>query len=59
LRVLNPGSLRPAELNAKKALEAAGIDFNIEGGFRRPNPARLATMPSDPDIGILITTKLN
>ena len=59
LRVLNPGSLRPAELNAKKALEAAGIEFNIEGGFRPPNPARLATMPPDPDVGILITTKLN
>ena len=59
LRVLNPGSLRPAELNAKKALEAAGIEFNIEGGFRPPNPARLAIMPPDPDVGILITTKLN
>jgi hypothetical protein len=30
-----------------------------EGGFRQPNPARLATMPPDPDVGILITTKLN
>jgi hypothetical protein len=54
LRVANPAALRPAELATKTALEAAGIAFDIQQETIPPWP-----ISSQPDVGLLITTKLN
>jgi len=65
LRVTNPAALQPIELAVKRALEAAAIAFDIQQENRPPRPnlpsslAGLATFPPQPDVGLLITTKLN
>jgi hypothetical protein len=62
LRVTNPAAMQPIELAAKRALDAAGIAFDIQQENRapRPNaPLGFPALPPQPDVGLLITTKLN
>jgi hypothetical protein len=64
LRVRNPAALTTAELVVKRALEAAEIGFDIQKELRpsRPNPTNptgAPTMPPEPDVSILLTTKLD
>jgi len=62
LRVANPVAMQPIELAAKNALSAAGIAFDVQQQNRPPRPilpSGVSVMPPQPDVGLLITTKLN
>lgn len=66
LQVLNPSALRPIEMTVARALEAAGVSFDVQTGLRRspPRPSvpeGFPTIPQepDPDVGLLISTRLN
>lgn len=65
LQVQNVRDLRPSELLVKRALENAGIDFDLQPNLHRPPtrppmPEGLAPIPEEigPDVGILVTTRL-
>ena len=65
LRVLNPAALSQIESTVARALEAAGVAFDIQKGRPppgpRPNtPEGFPTIPfeSYPDVSLLISTKL-
>ena len=51
LLVADSGSLKPAEITVKRALESARIEFDIQNDPRPPSPLH-------PDVGLLITTRL-
>ncbi|MGD0565270.1 MAG: hypothetical protein ABSA66_19550 [Roseiarcus sp.] len=62
LMVANPAAMQPIELATKRALEAAGIAFDIQQQNRpqRPTlPPIVPALPPQPNVGLLITTKLN
>jgi hypothetical protein len=62
LMVGNPAAMQPIELAAKRALEAAGIAINIQRQnslSRRVTPPGVPALPPQPDLGLLITTKLD
>ncbi len=64
LRVRDPNALRPIEHNVRAALQAAGLDFELQGGLRtlRPEPPRPSGFPAttrepEPDVELLLTTR--
>lgn len=62
LMVGNPAAMQPIELATKRALEAAAIVFDIQQQNRPPRPVMppsVPALPPQPDIGLVITTKLN
>lgn len=62
LRVENPAAMQPIEIAVKRALEDAGIAFDIQQENRPPRPTPppgAPALPPQPDVGLLITTKLN
>ncbi len=66
VRVEDPSKLRPLQQAVISALEAIGLDFNIQGGLRKA-PAMPAPPPGypglpqevSPDIELLVTTRVN
>ncbi|WP_132250237.1 hypothetical protein [Methylobacterium segetis] len=67
LRVRDANALQPIEVRARSALQAAGIEFEVQGGMRRtnlqntPQDSKYSSISHEPDpeVEILVTTRSN